>query len=448
MLSRSAAAVAVTVCSLFVAARGGGVPHLAGTAPGSTVHLATSAVTTSFAATAPATTATAPPVRAATAPATTTPSSVNAPQATVPVRAAPTTVAFAGTPTGAPWFAALRADGTLEAWAKDGKRVAVPTCAVTSAAPGADPAHRPACSIADVAISDHALWYLVDRSGVGATVFTVPLAGGTPQAVAGGATPSGESYVALAVTADGTTVWATHEHPVDGSGTLDRIRGGSSTTVAAGVAELALSPDGHRLAYVRPATAAAGPVIVVREVSSGVERSLQYAFGEGPPVALAELAWASDSRHLSFETEWEGRGVYALDVDSATSANDAVVPRVDIDNPHWGGVRSVSAQQACWTGPTTMTLGTWYYPYADELPLRGDVVAYDLATGAARSAGASVFGQGYGSGMACRDDGAVALIDAFPADDAWLPVPGDLVVVRADGTPTVLGRHYQRVFTV
>ena len=106
-------------------------------------------------------------------------------------------------------------------------------------------------------------------------------------------------------------------------------------------------------------------------------------------------------------------------------------------------------QQACWSGPPTISLGTCFYPYADEPPLVGDVVACDAVTKAASPAGATVFGQRYGNGMACRADGAVAIVDALPpATDARTAIPGELVVIRRDGTRTVLGRDYQRVFAL
>ena len=92
---------------------------------------------------------------------------------------------------------------------------------------------------------------------------------------------------------------------------------------------------------------------------------------------------------------------------------------------------------------STIALGTWSSPYGEGRPTAGDVVGYEIGTGRLSPAGVQVFGRagarwpGGGYGMACRDDGAVAIVDTVGRE-----TPADLKVIRPDGTITRLGRGY------
>jgi hypothetical protein len=129
------------------------------------------------------------------------------------------------------------------------------------------------------------------------------------------------------------------------------------------------------------------------------------------------------------------------DADTATSVNDIVTPVAPIpllaDGKRW------AVQQACWASAKTLALGTWYWPYAEGALEGGDIVRYEIGSGATTPVGVKVFGQGYdGGGMACRDDGAVAVVDSTKVE------PADLEVIRADGSITRLGRNYLTVAQV
>jgi hypothetical protein len=290
----------------------------------------------------------------------------------------------------------------------------------------------------------------VQNRATGSTLYRAPLAGAAPVVMQHVDTE--ESIRDVAVSPDDQTVWFTHSYPGDSPEHLERLRGGVVTQVGDGVISVAISPSGARLVYssfVFGKGVTASPTLsrlVVVDLASGEERTFAVEGDASPPSGIDHLAWSPDGRLVLFALTWEGSEMHVLDPATASSASDVVTPVAPIP----GRTESRAVQQACWTSPTKLAVGTWYSPsgeVAAPLP-RGDVVGYDVRSKKLSPAGVSVFGQagiGAGNGMACRDDGAVALVDSA----AWDPMTsGDLKVIRADGTTTRLGRDYLTVVQV
>ena len=173
-------------------------------------------------------------------------------------------------------------------------------------------------------------------------------------------------------------------------------------------------------------------MLVVREVATGAERTLALEAQAGTPVAPYSLAWSRDRHHLAFDLGWEGGVPEVLNVDAATTLDDAR-PLPGIEPEPWQSVPT------CWTGPDNLAVGRWRSgvegPYVP-----GDLDDLDLLTGRYRPRGVHLFS----FGMVCRDDGAVAVRPEAGSNDAG-PLPTDLVVIRPDGSTTVLGRGYTQI---
>ena len=333
----------------------------------------------------------------------------------------------------------------MEAWAKDGKRVAVKTCANSLD-------YDANCQLGGVAASSNALWYVVHERTKGSTLYRAALDGDAPVAMQHVSVE--ESYQALAVSRDDRTVWFTHTFPGDSPARLERLRDGVVSTVegSQGVVSVAASPDGRRLAFSvlafgssTSATAISSPTsashVVIVDISSGSARTIDVGTQQSVPFAIENLSWSPDNRHLLFARSYEGRSMHVLDADGAVSATDPARPMAGITVETDRG--PIDVQQACWASAKTLALGTWYWPYGEGSLEGGDIVRYDVGSGTTASVGVKVFGQGYdGGGMACRDDGAVAVVDSTKVE------PADLKVIRANGTITRLGRNYLSVAQV
>jgi hypothetical protein len=137
----------------------------------------------------------------------------------------------------------------------------------------------------------------------------------------------------------------------------------------------AISPDGHLLAYARNATNRCNPdfnELVVRDLSSGRERSWRWAGRTGPDLGSL-LSWAPDGRHLGFDAvAGNARGPRLLDTATATSLDDAT-PIPHAPGTTWSG----------FLGTTGASLGARPWP-GQGLPTPVDVLELDGSTGAVR----------------------------------------------------------------
>jgi hypothetical protein len=220
----------------------------------------------------------------------------------------------------------------------------------------------------------------------------------------------------------------TKQTPTGLSGVLMELADGSSTTVSADATAVSLSPDGTTLAYGRqvvtedPATKTASYLteLVLRNVASGAER--HFARDPGDFVlasTIGGLDWSPDGRFIMVTLSWEGTQAYVVDV-----------PGLVGDRLVLTALSPAGASTACWLGATSVALPRWHISMEVESSQPGDIDAFDAVTGTSSSYGVKVLGET----VACRSDGAIALVDGK------IGQPGDLVVVRPGGSRTVLGR--------
>ena len=344
-----------------------------------------------------------------------------------------------GTPTLAPprgptepWLVAVRADGDVELWAAAGKVQSFRACA---------PSVLWGCLV-EVAVSNSAVWLVRydDGDGHPDLLRASRLDGHVQPLSFEDLVPGGTDVRSIAVSADDGTLWfvAADRDPLGRAKLYVRDHAGTRPVRPDLVAiDVALSRDGRRLAYSGYRDPGDGSypshaVLVVREVATGAERTLALEAQAGTPVAPYSLAWSRDGRHLAFDLGWEGGVPEVLDVDAAATLDDARPPP-GIEPEAWQAVPT------CWTGPGNLAIGRWRSGI-DGPNLPGDLDDLDLATGRYRPRGVNLFGLG----MACRDDGAVAVRPEAGFNDAG-PLPTELVVIRPDGSTTVLGRGYTQI---
>ena len=330
-----------------------------------------------------------------------------------------------------PWLVAVRTDGGAELWAATGKVGSFQACA---------PALLGGCLV-DVAVSDSAAW-LVRYDGDGhRDLLRASRVDGHVQTLSfEDLLPGATDVRSIAVSADDRTLWfvAAAGDLLGRAKLYMRDHAGTRPVRPDLVAiDVALSRDGRRLAYSGYRDPGHGSypshaVLVVREVATGVERTLALEAQAETPVAPYSLAWSRDGHHLAFDFGWEGGVPEVVDVDAAATLDDAL-PLPGIEPEVWQSV------PMCWTGPDNLAVGRWRSgvegPYVP-----GDLDDLDVVTGRYRPRGLHLFS----FGMICRDDGAVAVRPDVGSNDAG-PLPTDLVVIRPDGSTTVLGRGYTQI---
>ena len=344
-----------------------------------------------------------------------------------------------GTPTLAPprgptdpWLVAVRTDGGVELWAAAGKVQSFRACA---------PSDLLGCLV-EVAVSNSAVWIVRDDGGGHPDLLRASRLDGHVQPLSfEDLLPGATDVRSIAVSADDGTLWfaaAANGDPLGRAKLYVRDHTGTRPLRSdVAVIDVALSRDGRRLAYSGYRNTGDGSypshaVLVVREVATGAERTLDLEAQPETPDAPYSLAWSRDGRHLAFDLGWEGGVPEVVDVDAAATLDDAL-PLPGIEPEAWQSV------PMCWTGPGNLAVGRWRSgvegPYVP-----GDLDDLDLLTGRYRPRGVHLFGLG----MACRDDGAVAVRPETGSNDAG-PLPTDLVVIRPDGSTTVLGRGYTQI---
>jgi hypothetical protein len=186
----------------------------------------------------------------------------------------------------------------------------------------------------------------------------------------------------FAVTPDGKTVYYTRaraarpgECTAGGVEEIARVAvsGGKPESVTPGVVP-AISPDGGLLAYVRNATNRCNPdfnELVVRDLSSGKERSWRWAGLTGPDLG-SFLSWAPDGRHLGFDAVGASADPRLLDTARVSSLDDAT-PIPHALGTTWSG----------FLGTTGASIGA--RPWSGQgLSTPVDVLELDGSTGAVR----------------------------------------------------------------
>ena len=330
-----------------------------------------------------------------------------------------------------PWLVAVRADGDLELWAGAGKVLSVAACQ----------SHTAWGCVEDAAVSDLAVWFIGRYAGIPTTLMRASRRDGHLDTLsADDLVPGAIELRSIAVSADDRTLWfiAVGADPLGWGRLYQRDHTGTRPLGSdLAVIDVALSRDGRRLAYSGYRHAGDGrypshAVLVVREVATGVEHALAAVAQAETPSAATNLAWSRDGHHLSFDLGWEGTIPEVVDVEAAATLDDAR-PLPGIEPEAW------QSTPTCWTGVDTSAVGRWRSsiegPYVP-----GEVDDLDLASGRYRPRGVHLFALG----MVCRDDGAVAVRPEAGSNDAG-PLPTDLVVVRVDGSTTVLGRGYAQI---
>ena len=203
------------------------------------------------------------------------------------------------------------------------------------------------------------------------------------------------------------------------------------------VLDIALSRDGRRLAYSGYGKVDGGypshAALVVRELTTGTQRLFPLVREATSAYAPTNLAWSRDGRHVRFDLGWEGTVPEVIDVDAASTLDDAS-PLPGIESAAW------SFTPTCWSVLDRLAVGRWTSTIEQTTLALADIDDLDLVTGRYRSRGVNL----YAWGMVCRDDGAVAVLPDVGSNDAG-PLPSDLVVIRADGTSTVLGHGYTQI---
>ena len=208
--------------------------------------------------------------------------------------------------------------------------------------------------------------------------------------------------------------------------------------VPAGAVDVALDPGGTRLAYSwyrNPATndASRGPSITVVDLASG--RTMRVDGPDESVLAAMMLDWSPGGHHLAFQWGYEGLVPKVLDVDAPPASLDAApVP----ESPGGSGFMPM-----CWSSPSELAVGWPGVPLEAPVPA-GHVTDVDVNGSGAHDRPSTV----HVDTLACRpSDGAVGTVDVIGRELTGRR-GGDLVVVRRDGTTTVLGHHYVAVHTL
>jgi len=144
---------------------------------------------------------------------------------------------------------------------------------------------------------------IVAVTAKGALVVLDPLSGEARRILVRGGVLGG----AVSVSPDGRTVYFAARHGCQQEIESVPVAGGRPRVIVSGLRP-AVSPDGKRLAFVRPpgATAQAGPCqsqpgdeeVVVRNLAGGTETVLRQAPQPALPAPVSRLSWSPDSRRL------------------------------------------------------------------------------------------------------------------------------------------------------
>jgi hypothetical protein len=330
-----------------------------------------------------------------------------------PVASAPasaSTVVPAVTNVGAA-FVTVSADQRIEVWARRGLLHTVRAC-------------NGSCTVVGVSAAAAALWFVdsgpgwtrLMRSTIGSTespqlVQTLPVSQDRWRLTA--LAPDGRSAYLTRLGADGASLLRAG---LDGQQSL------GTSVDAAGVSaggRLAYAERGERLGTL---VIAAAPDEAERRIdlSAAADRSASSM----PDGVIWDVRWSPDGRRLLLLVNpSEGMVWAALDLADASPSLRRLSPRESVP--------------ACWAGPTEAVVGDWVASYEADKP--GPLARFDTTTGARLG----LLGDGFAEvgGIACRDDGAVAMV-RMPDQ---LATSGDLLVVNAQGTVTRLGTGYLSV---
>jgi dipeptidyl aminopeptidase/acylaminoacyl peptidase len=116
------------------------------------------------------------------------------------------------------------------------------------------------------------------------------------------------------------------------------VQAQNSSRSALSFDQVAISPDGNRVAWVQSSEPTGGSAIYVQDLKSPVSKPTRISAGAGNHAASEDtLAWSPDSKHLAFLSDVGGDGqsnFYLADVDAGT-AHKLTSLKGFLDDPAW-----------------------------------------------------------------------------------------------------------------